>query len=293
METIPRHQWTADGNEVLVVRFCGRDGYVSGSRADGTIYEYRYPMEVGAEIEAPDWDSAPVCGGGFHGWAWGFDLGGGKDPDYSALWQVYAVALGDIVLVEDKVKFRRGRLAYSGDWFGALSAVLPGQLAWVEHAARGAASATGESGAASATGWGGAASATGESGAASATGESGAASATGWSGAASATGWRGAASATGESGAASATGRGGAASATGSTSAAVVTGSGGRAQAGPCGCIALAWWNADKQRAEMRCARTGCGAEGCAEACCIDALKSSTWYVLDESGMFCEEGGTR
>ena len=239
METIPRHQWTADGNEVLVVRFCGRDGYVSGSRADGTIYEYRYPMEVGAEIEAPDWDSAPVCGGGFHGWAWGFDLGGGKNPDYSALWQVYAVALGDIVLVEDKVKFRRGRLAYSGDWFGALSAVLPGQLAWVEHAARGAASATGESGAASATG------------------------------------------------------RGGAASATGSTSAAVVTGSGGRAQAGPCGCIALAWWNADKQRAEMRCARTGCGAEGCAEACCIDALKSSTWYVLDESGMFCEEGGTR
>jgi hypothetical protein len=99
-----------------------------------------------------------------------------------------------------KVKFRTGVLRFLGTWNEATDFVLSGLMDWVYQAARGAASATGESGAASATGWSGAASATGESGAASATGASGAASATGARGAASATGKDGTAIALGING---------------------------------------------------------------------------------------------
>jgi hypothetical protein len=50
------------------------------------------------------------------------------------------------------------------------------------------------------------------------------------------------------------------------------------ARAGEFGCIALAWWNSKKQRAEMRCALTG--GEG--------NLESNVWYRLDEEGKFVE-----
>jgi hypothetical protein len=311
----PRHQWTHDGTDVLVVRYVAKDG----SSSHGFVY----PLTVGADVLCPDWDPAPECGHGLHGWAWGFSIGEGAEPDWAATWLVIAAKPADVVAISGKVKFRAGVVRYVGDWQGATSFVLAGQMAWVHHAAsgaasatgwrgaasatgasgaasatgargaasatgwRGAASATGASGAASATGargaasatgWSGAASATGESGAASATGERGAASATGASGAASATGWRGAASATGARGAASATGWRGAALATGEASAAVVTGDAGKAQAGEYGCIALAFYNARADRMEMRCARTG-GTGG---------LKPHTWYRLNGRGEFVE-----
>ena len=283
MTAVAPHQWIHDGSEVLVLRYCAHDGASS--------HDFRYPLEVGAVVEAPDWNPADQCGGGLHGWPWGFSIGSGSEPAYGALWQVYACAPEDVVAITEsgggKCKFRRGTLRFSGTWYAALEFIDAGRDAWIAQASEGkdratglsgAASATGESGAASATGESGAASATGWRGAASATGESGAASATGESGAASATGWSGAASATGLSGAASATGLSGAASATGGSSAAVVTGPNGRAKAGLFGCIALAWWNPEAKRSEMRCALTGC--EG--------GLKPDTWYALNETGEFVE-----
>ena len=226
---IPIHQWTNGGDEVLVVRFVSKDGKSSSDRlVNGekvSAEPFQHPMAVGETVTASDWDSSAKCGGGIHGWPWAMSLGDGKDCDWDALWQVYAVKPKDIVVVEPdapgKIKFRIGILRFLGTWDGATNFVLAGQMAWVHHAA---------SGAASATGWGGAASATGKSGAASTTGWSGAASATGERGAASATGWGGAA---------------------------FVTGTSGRAKAGEFGCIALAWWNSKKNRQEMRCALTG------------------------------------
>jgi hypothetical protein len=240
-EIIPRHQWTHDGAEVLCVKFVEKDGSSHGG--------FTWPLTVGAEVIAPDWTDKAECGGGLHGWPWGFSLGEGKDPVWEATWLVFGAQPADVVNLDGKVKVRRAVVRYVGDWQGATGFVLSGQMAWVAQAAggaasatgwRGAASATGESGAASATGRSGAASATGWMGAASATGRMGAASATGWMGAASATGrrgaasatgWMGAASATGESGAASATGESGAASATGESGAASATGESGAASA--------------------------------------------------------------
>jgi len=247
--TIPRHQWTHDGTEVLILRFVAKDG--SSSRG------FVYPLTVGATVSAPDWNDTAECGGGLHGWPWGFSIGDGQEPAWAATWLVLGAVPTNVIDLGGKVKCRTATVRYVGDWQGATAFVLAGQMAWVHHAASGAASVTGESGAASATGW------------------SGAASATGWSGAASATGWRGVASATGESGVASATGARGAASATGDASAAVVTGPDGKAMAGDGGCIALAFVDRGG-RVSMRCARVGGRGH----------LKPMTWYRLDGNGRF-------
>jgi hypothetical protein len=241
---VPIHQWTNGGAEVLVVRFCDRDGKSRNRyHPDG----FPYPTKTGDSVEAPDWHTRSECGGGLHGWPWGMCIGEGKDSDWGALWQVYGVAVEDIIDLTGKVKFRRGVLRFSGDWHAAMLFVLDGQMAWVKEAASGASSATGYSGASSATGYSGASSATGDSGASSATGDSGASSATGYSGASSATG---------------------------KCSASAVTGLDGRVRGGEFGCIALAWWNEKKERAEMRCTTD---------------YEANVWYVLDKLGKFVKD----
>ena len=102
----------------------------------------------------------------------------------------------------------------------------------------------------------------------------------GYSSASSATGDRSASSATGYSSASSATGDRSASSATGDASAAVSTGLSAKAMAGKYGCIALQWWDEKDDRAEMRCAETGCGdgSDG--------KLKSEVWYSLNDAGQF-------
>ena len=88
--------------------------------------------------------------------------------------------------------------------------------------------------------------------------------------------------ATGYRSVSSATGYRSASSATGYSSAAVATGLDGRAQAGPWGVLALAWWNETARRGEMRCARVGVGdgSDG--------LLKALVWYRLDQAGAFVE-----
>lgn len=247
-EITPSHKWTNGGDEVLVVRFCGKDGSSSSHRllngeSKETDTPFIHPLEVGKTVTAEDWDARPVCGGGIHGWAWGFCVGEGEEADWQATWLVYGVKPCDIVAVEGKVKFHTGILRYVGDWHGAMRFVSDGRIAWIIQAASGAASATGESGAASATG------------------DRGAASATGERGAASATGWRGAAEAKDKA------------------MSAVVTGMYGKAKAPEFGCIALAWWNKKSERAEMRCSLVGTE---------NGQLKPDIWYTLDDAGEFAE-----
>ena len=290
------YQWTNGGVEVLILRCCDKDGKSYGG--------FQWPMEVGAIVEAPDWNTRQECGGGLHGWPWGLSIGDGKNAAWDGVWIVFGSDPKEVINLNGKCKAKRGVIRFVGQWENATAFVLSGQIALIDKSAsgaasatgwsgaasatgergaasatgeRGAASATGWSGAASATGWSGAASATGERGAASATGASGAASATGESGAASATGWSGSASATGESGAASATGWSGAASATGESGAAICTGLNGKAKAGMYGCIALAWWNLSKSRQEMLVARVGTK----------KGLKTDTWYTIKD-GRFVE-----
>lgn len=85
-----------------------------------------------------------------------------------------------------------------------------------------------------------------------------------------------------ETGSSHMTGYRSASSATGDSSAAICTGRWSKAMAGVYGCIALAFWNEQAERFEMRCAETGCGdgSDG--------KLKSEVWYTLDDNGAFLE-----
>jgi hypothetical protein len=62
----------------------------------------------------------------------------------------------------------------------------------------------------------------------------------------------------------------GASSATGACSAAVATGLDSRVRGDPFGIIAASFWNANKERAEMRCAQIGDGKD--------KNLKPNVWY---------------
>lgn len=55
-------------NPVLMLRFVGPEGESYGG--------FRWPLKVGAVVEAPDWDPRRECANGLHGWLWGEgDLG--------------------------------------------------------------------------------------------------------------------------------------------------------------------------------------------------------------------------
>jgi len=246
---LPVHQFADENGEVLVVRFVDKNGKSHGG--------FQHPLTVGETVTEPNWNTEPICGGGIHGWPLNIGMGDGKEPDWSALWQVYGVKPEDVVPNVGggaKCKFRTGALRYIGDWRGALEFIRPTLIRWTQQFRDN--HATGDSSASSATGYSSASSATGDSSASSATGNRSASSATGYSSASSATG---------------------------DSSASVVTGLYGRARAGKFGCVSLAWWNSAQQRGEMRCAEIGCGdgSDG--------KLKADTWYELDDAGRFIEK----
>ena len=138
------HQWTNGRAEVLILRCCDKDGTSHGG--------FKWPLKVGSVVEAPDWNPEPICGGGLHGWPWGIGMGGGKEPQFDGAWLVVGALPTDVVDLPGKCKARAVTVRFVGDWQSATAFILAGQIAWVQHAARGAASATGWRGAASATG---------------------------------------------------------------------------------------------------------------------------------------------
>ena len=164
---IPVHQWTHDGDKVLLIKCINADG------TSGPKNEFIWPKS--GPVKSPQWDGKPTCdGGGLFGWPWGIGIGSGKDPDYQGIWIVWATDPNRIIVVDnEKTKAPDGEVLYYGEWVGAFRMVLQGQIAWIQQSSRGAASATGGQGAASATGRQGAASATGEQGIATITGDEG------------------------------------------------------------------------------------------------------------------------
>ena len=67
------HQWTNADGEVLILKRIpknrlGHEGF-------------KYPKGVGSVIACPDFNTKPTCGGGIHGWPWGFGIGEGAEFD--------------------------------------------------------------------------------------------------------------------------------------------------------------------------------------------------------------------
>jgi hypothetical protein len=87
------------------------------SSPDGTSYKgFQWPLEVGAVVEAPDWNPLPICGGGLHGWLWGEGNAGASKyhSDLDAIWHLIEAVEDDVIDLQGKVKFRRGTIVAVG-----------------------------------------------------------------------------------------------------------------------------------------------------------------------------------
>lgn len=105
-------------DRLLVLRTCA---------ADGTSHRgFRWPLEVGAVVEAPDWDADPSrdCGGGLHGLPWGLGNSELLSWESDAAWLVVEVDLAaGCVGSADKCRFRRGTVLHVGDRLSATHAL--------------------------------------------------------------------------------------------------------------------------------------------------------------------------
>ena len=81
--------------------------------ADG---DFVWPLEVGAEVTAPDWDPTPVCGGGLHGLLDGRGNGSLINWSTDAVWIVAEIPDDETVVdLDGKVKVRRCIVRHVGD----------------------------------------------------------------------------------------------------------------------------------------------------------------------------------
>ena len=89
---------------VLVLRTCAAQRRSHGG--------FQWPEK--GPVEAPDWNSEPVCGGGLHGLLWGVGDASLVSWQGDALWLVVRVHVAEIVDLGAKVKFPRGAVVCCG-----------------------------------------------------------------------------------------------------------------------------------------------------------------------------------
>jgi hypothetical protein len=126
------HSWTHVGTEVLILRRTGQDRKSHNG--------FTYPAGVGSTVEARDFNTKAECGGGMHGWPWGFGLGEGQDYSLEDLWIVLGADPADVVgNLNDgnggtgwKCKCRAATIRYEGNMKGAMDLLRSGFTACVE-----------------------------------------------------------------------------------------------------------------------------------------------------------------
>ena len=184
LDYVPLHAWTYDIGKVLLVKCVDRGGKSHDGfqwPKSGRACCPRCETEEG-RAKAAETSNDPCTTGGLFGWPWGLNLGGGKEPDYSADWIVFAADPAHVIDLGDKSKVAGPcEVLYYGQWLGAMLATVTGREAWIAQrcAAADGKHATGYQSAASATGYRSASSATGDRSASSATGDRSAALLTG------------------------------------------------------------------------------------------------------------------
>ena len=121
------HEWKHTGDEVLILKCVEADGTSHGG--------YKWPLTIGATAEALDWNPAPTCGGGLHGWPWGIGVGEGMRLNWQGKWIVFAPTSesGVVGNLEGgrKCKAQRVVIRFVGNWTEATRFVLAGQMALV------------------------------------------------------------------------------------------------------------------------------------------------------------------
>ena len=77
---------------------------------------FRWTLDEGAEVIAPDWDPTPVCGGGLHGLLNGAGNGSLINWSTDAIWIVAEIPDDETVVdLDGKVKVRRCIVRHVGD----------------------------------------------------------------------------------------------------------------------------------------------------------------------------------
>ena len=116
------HQWTNGGDEVMILRRIPKDRK--------TYNGFLWPTGVGTAVECQDWQATgkgPVCGGGLHGWPWGFGLGDGSDYDIiNDVWLVIGAKPDDVIGELEKgwkCKLRAGTIRFEGTFQSAMQFV--------------------------------------------------------------------------------------------------------------------------------------------------------------------------
>jgi hypothetical protein len=100
----------------LILRTCN---------ADGTSYGgFRWPLTVGAIVEAPDWAPKAKCGNGLHGALHGNGDGGLFNWSPAAVWMVVEADDDWIVDLDGKVKFPACVIRHVGDQRSATDYIM-------------------------------------------------------------------------------------------------------------------------------------------------------------------------
>ncbi len=86
-------------------------------RLDGAAWGgFRWTLDEGAEVIAPDWDPTPVCSGGVHGLLNGAGNGSLINWSTDAVWIVAEIPDDETVVdIDGKVKVRRCIVRHVGD----------------------------------------------------------------------------------------------------------------------------------------------------------------------------------
>ena len=98
------HEYTLNGR-VYGLRGCA----AGGESHSGFVW----PLTVGAEVTAPDWNPAPVCGGGLHFLPWGAG-DAGLLPDKSEAVYLVVSAVDPVSIDDDKCKAQTCRVEFVG-----------------------------------------------------------------------------------------------------------------------------------------------------------------------------------
>ena len=180
----PIHQWTHDGDKVLLVKMIGKDRTTGGKE---------YPVvnwPESGKVKCDDWDATPRCGHGLHAWPWGMFIGDGKDPDATCLWVVLAANPADVVQIDGgKVKVPSCEVVFSGNMAEVMEYTMQGRIAWIVANAQDHTSSSGYRSSAASSG---------DSSSAASSGDSSSAASSGYSSSAASSGYRSSAASSGD-----------------------------------------------------------------------------------------------
>lgn len=102
-----------EDGKVLVLRCAREDMTSSVNRITGKMFYW----PTSGPVSCDDWDPEQVCGNGLHGWLWG--TGETDSCRYYNLpdnkWLVVEVDADDIIELQGKVKFPKGKVIFCGD----------------------------------------------------------------------------------------------------------------------------------------------------------------------------------